>query len=196
MEVHLRQIHGNWDAGWVLDKHVRSRSLVGHDASNQPLCETVRSEVGTAHFQLKYEGRFDRIEPLANELAIHIAPQFSDIEAIIPMPPSKERARQPVTEIARALSKIIDVPMLDGILEKLPPVPGREPEQESDGKAARLAALDERMCLHRNIPGERRWNVLLLDDIYETGAQMEAATAKLREYEKIGKIYATALTWK
>jgi hypothetical protein len=39
-------------------------------------------------------------------------------------------------------------------------------------------------------------HALLLDDLFDTGASMEAASAKLKTYSKINNVYAVALTWK
>ncbi|WP_456024069.1 hypothetical protein [Pseudomonas protegens] len=40
------------------------------------------------------------------------------------------------------------------------------------------------------------WNVLVVDDLFDSGASMDAACAVLRKYLKVGKIYVAALTWK
>lgn len=180
----------------VLDKHTRSSSFLGYDEHGHPRFETKRSEVGEALYQLKYRGDFEKAQPLAKEIAAHIAPQFTDVGFIVPMPPSRERARQPVTEIARSLSEILKVPMFDNILVRLPLDPGAKPAKDLVGKEAKVAAMQGRFGLQQKITNEGRWNVLLVDDLYDTGASMEVAAAKLREYNKVGNVYVAALTWK
>jgi hypoxanthine phosphoribosyltransferase len=46
------------------------------------------------------------------------------------------------------------------------------------------------------ITTDGRWNVLVVDDLFDSGASMDAACAVLRKYPKVGKIYVAALTWK
>jgi predicted amidophosphoribosyltransferase len=64
------------------------------------------------------------------------------------------------------------------------------------GKDEKIAALAGTLTLNPVIETEGTWNVLLVDDLYQSGASMEAACAVLRNYEKIGKIYVAALTWR
>jgi predicted amidophosphoribosyltransferase len=112
------------------------------------------------------------------------------------MPASTTRARQPVTELAKAVANILKVPIFDEMLVKLPPEPGAKPAKDLVGKEAKAAALKGRLDLKEIITNEGKWNALLIDDLFDSGASMEAATAKLREYSKVGKVYAAALTWK
>ena len=76
-------------------------------------------KVGEALYQLKYRRDWNQVEALANVLAIRIFPKYENVGIILPMPPSTQRDRQPVTELANALSKIVDVPMLDNFLINL-----------------------------------------------------------------------------
>lgn len=196
METNLRAIAGNWDAGFVLDKHTLSSTYLGDDQHGHPQFDTKRSEVGEALFQLKYRNDFTRVEPLANELATHIVPRVGTIGLIVPMPATNERARQPVTEIARGLSSRLDVPIFENILIKLPAAADAPQLKDMTDKDAKIAALKGRFGINPCITNEGHWNVLLVDDLFDTGASMEAATAKLREYSKINKIFVAALTWK
>jgi predicted amidophosphoribosyltransferase len=117
--------------------------------------DTKRSEVGEALYQLKYRGDLDKVQPLAKEIATYAAPQFKNVGFIVPMPPSTERARQPVTEIAKSLSEILKVPMFDNILVKLPPDPDAKPSKDLVGKEAKVAALKERWRLAISPAGVR-----------------------------------------
>lgn len=136
------------------------------------------------------------MEPLANEIAARLVPRFGPIGFIVPMPATNARARQPVTEIARALSNRLKVPMFENILVKLPASADAPQLKDLIGKEAKVAALGGRFAIKPSITNEGRWNVLLVDDLFDTGASMEAASTKLREYPKVGKIFVAALTWK
>lgn len=196
METNLRAIAGNWNVGFVLDKHTRSSTYLGDDAYGRPQFETKRSEVGEALFQLKYRDDFTKVDPLANEIATHLIPRFGQVGFIVPMPATNERARQPVTEIARALSNRLKVPMFDNILVKLPAAADTPQLKDLIGKEAKIAALSGRFAIKPSITNEGRWNVLLVDDLFDTGASMEAASEKLRKYSKVDQVFVAALTWK
>ncbi len=196
METNLKAISGNWDAGFALDKHTRSSTYLGDDAYGHPQFDTKRSEVGEALFQLKYRDDFSKLEPLASEIVTHLVPRVGPIGFIVPMPATNERARQPATEIARSLSSRLNVPMFDNILIKLPAAADAPQLKDLVGKDAKIAALKGRFAINPCITNEGRWNVLLVDDLFDTGASMEAATTRLREYSKVDKIFVAALTWK
>jgi hypothetical protein len=88
LKVSLRQIRGVWDEGWVLDKHSVSSTYCGpgpHDF------DTIRTEVGEATFLLKYRYYWAQAEPLAQAIADHIYPRFSQVGFIVPMPASSLR---------------------------------------------------------------------------------------------------------
>lgn len=193
MKVSIRKIDGNWDAGYVLDKHTLHSQMVGQNEYGHPIWDTTRSEVGEALFQLKYRGDFNMVEPIATELAQSIYPLFENVGLIVPMPASNHRNRQPVTEIAEALGRIVQKPVFDEMLTK---TANGQQLKDMNTKAEKQAALVDSFTLHRGIANEGSWNALLIDDLYHTGASMEAACAVLRGYTKIGDIFVAAVTWR
>ena len=48
----------------------------------------------------------------------------------------------------------------------------------------------------REFAASRSWNALLLDDLFDTGATMDAVCRTLRTYKKIDRVYAASITWK
>jgi predicted amidophosphoribosyltransferase len=196
MENNIRTICGPWTSGYVLDKHTISSTYLGDDEFGHPRFDTKRSEVGEALYQLKYRHDFSKAEPLATELKTHLVPKFGPIGFVVPMPPSNARERQPVTEIARLLSEKIGAPMFDNILVKRAPAANTPQLKDIAGKDAKIAALTDRFTINPAIANDEKWNVLLVDDLFDSGASMEAAATKLKEYDKVGEIYVTALTWK
>lgn len=191
MNVALKEIHGAWDVGWVLDKHVLSSTYIGDNEWGRPQFDTKRSEAGEASYQLKYRGDWNQVEPLAQALATHIFSKCGDVGFIVPMPASKARQRQPVTEIALALGRLVKTP----VFESLAKAPGGPALKDLQTKEAKLEALAHRITVVDHI-NDGRWNVLLVDDLYDSGASMEAACIALRGYRKVNRIYVAALTWK
>jgi predicted amidophosphoribosyltransferase len=193
VKVSIRQIIGNWDLGYVLDKHALSSIYLGDNEYGRPQFDTTRSEAGEALFRLKYRSDWTQVDPLANELASSIYPKFADVGLLIPMPASNVRPRQPVTVLTEALGKIVDRPVFDDLLIKKP---GGQQLKDIVIKAEKVEALKNSLSVNDTIEGAGLWNALLLDDLFDTGASLEAACAVLRAYPRIEKIYVAALTWK
>lgn len=193
MKINIRKIDGNWDAGYVLDKHTLRSDIVGQNNYGHPVWDTARSEAGEALFRLKYRGDFNMVEPIAAELARSIYPLFDSVGLIVPMPASNHRNRQPVAEIAEALGRIVQKPVFDELLSK---TTNGQQLKDMVTKAEKQAALANSFTLHQGISTEGCWNALLVDDLYHTGASMEAACAALRSYTKIGHVFVAAVTWR
>src|SRR6267378_5471045 len=193
MKIAIRQAAGNWHRGLVLDKHSVSSTFIGHTESGRSKFDTIRTEVGEATYQLKYRGDWSKVQPLAQQLADSIYPKFHEVGLIVPMPASNPRARQPVTEVARALGKIVETPVFEALLLK---TANGKALKDLTTKDDKIAALANSFSIQDEISGEGPWNVLLVDDLFHTGASAEAACAALASYRKIARIYFAALTWR
>ncbi|WP_227461641.1 ComF family protein [Cupriavidus pauculus] len=192
MDTNLRQIFGNWDFGYALHKHTVSSTPAGVNEYGHTVWNTVRTEPGEALFQLKYRGDWNQVGPIAQAIVRDVCPKLSKIGFVVPMPASKARARQPVYEIARAVGAAIDKPVFEDILRK---TPTGKALKDIGTKEDRAAALAGAITLNDEIDTRGRWNVLLVDDRYDTGASLEAASAVLRTYPKVGSIYVATVTW-
>ena len=193
MKVTLREIHGPWDAGWVLDKHSLHSEPVGVYPNGRTQFKTTRTDVGEATFQLKYRDDWSQVKPLAQALADNIYPKLENVGLIVPMPASKARARQPVTEVAIALGELVNKPVFSGLLLK---AANGKSLKDLDTKAEKAEAIGDSFSVHDAITNQGQWNVLVIDDLFHTGASMEAACTVLRAYPKAARIYVAALTWR
>lgn len=193
MDVHLKMIEGNWDRGIALDKHSIRSVPNGHNEQGHILWDTLRTATGEAVFQLKYRDDYAQVEVLADAVIEHIVPELPAFSMVVPMLASTARVRQPVTEVADAIARKLGKPMFDQILVKKRN--GTSLKDLKD-KAEKVQALDGTITLNPCIANNGRWNVLLVDDLYQSGASLEAACAVLRTYEKIGQIFVAALTWR
>lgn len=196
MEVQVRKIEGSWDAGYALHKHTLSSVYLGTDEWGHSQFNTTRSEPGEALYQLKYRGDWSQVGPLAVQVKDSLLPRFGKIGLIIPMPASTVRAKQPVNELAYELGRLTGIPVFDGMLVKAPAPAGSPSLKDLHTREEKDAALAGRIRINQNIENDGRWNALLLDDIFDTGATMNAACEALRTYRKIDRIYAAAITWK
>lgn len=192
MQVNLKQIRGPWDDGYVLDKHSVKSEYAGDNEWGHAQFKTERTEAGEAVFLLKNRADFDQAQPLAAAVAAHICPRFANIGFIVPMPASTVRPRQPVTAVAQALGHMVGRPVLTDFLRKSHPGPSMK---DMKSKAEKLAAIGDSFAVGGDIP-EGRWNVLLVDDLFHTGASMEKACTVLRACPSVRGIYVAALTWR
>lgn len=195
MQVAIKKLTGNWDLGYALHRHVLSSIYIGDDEYGHPRFDTTRSEPGEALFQLKYRADWTQAPRLADQIRATLLPKFGKVGLIVPMPASIARARKPVTEIARELGEKANVPVFGNIIIKSAAPASAPALKNLTSKDGKVAALAGRFTINNEITNEGRWNALLLDDLFDTGASMEAACAALRTYRKIDKVYAVAITW-
>ena len=196
MQVQLKKLEGSWDLGYALHKHTLSSVYLGDDEYGHPRFDTTRSEPGESLYQLKYRGDWDQVKPLAAQVKTSLLPLSGKIGLIIPMPASTVRARQPVNEIATELGRLTDTPVFDNIIVKAPAPQGSPQLKNLHGREEKDAALQGRFSINPAITNEGCWNALLLDDLFDTGATMDAVSKTLRTYKKINQVYAASLTWK
>lgn len=193
LKVTLKQINDPWDQGWVLDKHMLSSTFLGDDEHGNPRFENHRTEVGEATYQLKYQKDWSKVGPLAQVVATNVFPKLAQVGFVVPMPASNVRPRQPVTEVAVELGRIIGKPVFSDLLRK---APTGKSLKDLHSKAEKVAAIGASFSVNDEIKSAGCWNVLVVDDLFDSGASMDAACAVLREYPKVGRIYVAALTWK
>lgn len=196
MKVKLKRITGNWTDGYVLDKHTLRSQFAGYSESGRAMFDTTRTEVGEALFQLKYRQDFDQVKPLAKAVARHIVPMFENIGLVVPAPASTARARQPVPEVAKAVADRIEVPFFDNLVVKSAVLANSGSLKDMDTKEEKVTALKGRFVLNKAIQNPGKWNALVIDDLYQTGATLEAVCKILAGYSKIGNVYVAALTWR
>ena len=106
------------------------------------------------------------------------------------MPPSKDRRFQPVYEIARELSKCMVVSYYDNLLIKTSNTDQLKDISNREAKARILSGVFE----INDILDDGRYNVLIVDDVFDTGSSLRAATNALRGFSKIDKIYVAVVT--
>ena len=192
MEVNIREIKGNWDLGYSLDKQTQSSTPIGPNEWGHMQFDTVRPAAGEALFQLKYRSDFTQAAIIANQMHISFSPYFNSAGLVIPMPPSKQRLRQPVIEIARELARLMNRPCFENLLVKTAVTPAMK---DIASREEKVNMLINAFTVTDQLP-DGLYNVLLVDDLYDTGSSLEAATQVLRGYNKIQHIYVATVTRK
>ncbi|HDY7616585.1 TPA: ComF family protein [Vibrio vulnificus] len=195
MDVNVKSLEGNWDNGFSLDKHKIKSIYTGDNEYGHPTFDTLRTDAGEALYQLKYKSDFDQCNDIAQSIAENIVPRLPDISFIVAMPPSKTRAKQPVVEIANALSNLIDKPCINNIIFKSKTTPQmKDIENREDRIATLLDAFEIDLKVVEQWLPSTGYNVLIIDDLFDTGTSLEAATQKLRECDKIAGIFVATVT--
>jgi predicted amidophosphoribosyltransferase len=192
MEVNVQRINGNWNLGYSLDKHVLQSTYIGENQWGHPEFDTIRSEVGEALYQLKYRSDYEQIPRIANQMSASLSRYFSSVGLIIPMPPSKERVRQPVIEIARLVASNMRVPCYENLLVKTQNTPQMKDIGSREEKVDTLV----KAFTVNDVLSPGLYDVLIIDDLYDSGSSLEAATSVLRRYKKIRSVCVATVTRK
>lgn len=180
------QIDGPWDKGLAFDVHTLSSTYLGPDERGHDQFDNVRSEMGELVYQLKYKR--DRSVLAGIVELLEKVKGIENFDAIIPIPPTnKGRAFQPVTEIANALGEQRGVPVFADVLTKKP---GERELKNVDDPEERAKLLEESLAIDNaaKIAGKK---VLVVDDLYRSGATLAAGTKRLKS---AGAAYVGVLT--
>ena len=196
MKVSLRRISGAFSDGYALDKHTASSTFIGHNEAGYPQFDTTRTPAGEAVFQLKYRNDFDQVKLLAEAVVRNIVPQFPKIGLVMPAPASTTRQRQPVHEVAAAVAERMEVPLFDSLIVKSAVAANTGSLKNMNTRKEKDEALKGRYLLNKAITNKGSWNVLVIDDLYHTGATMDAVCSLLAQYDKVSGVYVAALTWR
>lgn len=190
MLVHVRQLQGPWNLGYALDRHTVSSVYIGDNEYGHPTFETKRSEAGEAVYQLKYRNNQLMAPVLAAQMAASLGTYFGANIIVVPMPPSRVRAIQPVPLVAERYAQIVGARYQDDLLVKQ----GKTGQmKDMPTREQRIAALQAVFRCNDVLPAGQH-NVLIVDDLYDLGASLEAATNVLRTSPKVGQVFVATAT--
>lgn len=162
---HPRPLPGPWQEGWSLGFH---SGFGGSDWK--------RSQVGDLAYRLKYEGDAEAVQPLVDVAAALCRehPALANVDAIVPIPPSVQRAADPVSLFSAGLAARLGKPVLAALVKTRQ----TQPQKELTTLAQKRANVAGAFAVQGNVRGKR---VLLVDDLYDSGATLEEATRVLRQ---------------
>lgn len=180
VKVNPAWIPGRWRLGVSLDAHTVSSDFLGYDDRGQAQFDTKRSEIGELLYRLKYGADYAAIDHIADTAASYLqhqlsAPPFSfRATLIVPAPPSRVRQRQPVFELASAIGSRLGVPVATDAVVRTKAVPELK---EVHDYTTRLDLLRD---AHGVNPTKTAGaSVLLLDDLFRSGASLNAVANAL-----------------
>lgn len=190
VNIRPMRIPGRWREGFALDYHTLESTYMGDDEYGHPMFDTKRSEVGELLYRLKYRSDKSVLEDLVQTAAEFLRFWNPGVSAIIPVPPSRSgRPQQPVHLLAEALSKQLGIPVRADSVLKVKEVPELK---NVYGYEERLRLLEGAHKVQPSVVAGQK--VLLFDDLYRSGATMNAITAVLYDQGQAAEVYALTIT--
>jgi competence protein ComFC len=189
ISIHPKEIKGPWEQGYVLDQHTISSTMIGYNEFGHPEFDTVRSELGELVYRLKYKADRSAVSAIIETTVEFVNTWNIHPDVFVPIPPSKvQRAFQPVVEIASELANSLGIALNTTSLRKAKTTPQMK---DIGDFAARTVALESALTSEKDF-AERR--VLLLDDLFQSGATMNVAARVLKQQGLASRVYVLALT--
>ena len=87
---------------------------------------------------------------------------------------------------------LVQLPVAENVLIK---APNETPLKDFRTKEEKFLAIGDSLQINDRVKEHGPGNVLIVDDLFQTGASMEAACRVLRTYNKVRDIYVAVLTW-
>jgi competence protein ComFC len=183
-----RQILGRWRQGFALDLRTLSSVPIGENEFGHMQFDTTRSEVGELLFRLKNRSDTGAVDEIVAAAVTFLNTWHPPIEMIVPVPASTARAVQPVMLLARGISDQLHIPLVECVTK------ARETPQLKNifDLDERLKALDGVHTVDAAAAQGR--TILLFDDLYRSGATMNAITSALYEQGKAADVFALTIT--
>lgn len=182
------KLEGNWHSGLAFDLHTVSSTHLGADKSGRDHFENTRSEMGELLYQLKY--RNNNTGLLQIVALLDAVRGIENFDYIVPIPPTnKKRPAQPVELIAVALGAHRKVKVWKDLLINA----GDEELKGISDPVERIERLQKAINLtaNANVIGTK---ILLVDDLYRSGATLHIATDLLYKVGKAEKVSVLTMT--
>ena len=168
------KLTGNWAKGSAYDIHTLSSVYLGADEHGHDHWDSQRSEMGQLLYQLKYKNNLSTVSTIVG-LLLSTYKGLETKHAIIPIAASRSRTTQPVAAVAKTLGASVGVPVYDALIKQ----PNKQELKNITDATERMSMLRGLITFdtaNYDISGK---NVLLLDDLYRSGATLTVATEVL-----------------
>lgn len=127
-------------------------SLSGYNEYGHPQFESTRTELGELLYRLKYRGDQSVIAPIAQATCDFVRGWNPGIDVIVPAPPSKSRAVQPLFQIGDEVGRLLNLPVDKTSVRKTK----AKPELKNVDHAQRLELLAGAHSIRRCSKGPAR----------------------------------------
>ncbi len=193
VETNPMPLSGPWAAGFVLDRHILGSEPAGYNKDGLRQYTSSRSPLGELLYKLKYRHDRSVLDELTGTIHHFLKEQWGIaeiVECVVPIPPSDENRRmQPVYEIAFSVAEKLGIPCHDTCLVKSHKT---DESKHTKRRKKKIDMLTGSMIINGDELEGR--TVLLLDDLYGSGATLLAATQVMVGVGHVRDVYVTALT--
>jgi len=182
-------LQGNWLAGLAFDLHTTESVHLGVDENGKDRFENKYTEMGELVHRLKYKNDQKALADILNLL--DRINWRTKVDFIIPIPPTDQtRSFQPVAEIANGLGLRLGIPVLTQTLIKTSG--GKQLKAIADPEERELTLRDSMKV--QDTPLLQGKSVLLVDDLYRSGATLRIATDLLMKVAKVRVVSVLTMT--
>jgi len=190
IKISPKQIKGKWNFGYALDVHTLSSECIGHNEYGHPQFDTKYSDMGQLLNRLKYKSDKSVLGIIIEAAGEFLNSKNWPVDLIVPVPPSRSvRAFQPVMAVTKGISKFTGIKLCADCVVKLKQTPELKNMYELNKRMEILK--DAYHVVKQQVEGR---NILLFDDLYRSGATLNAITQALNNEGKVDKVYVLTLT--
>jgi predicted amidophosphoribosyltransferase len=190
IDIRPREVRGPWVKGFALDEHTLHSDYTGDGGPGHPTFDTRRSELGERLYRLKFKGDRSALKSIVDTTADFVRSCGFPVGLVVPVPPSN--ADRPVlapVAVAEGLGARLGIPVCPDAVIKT----RRTPELKNvRDRHERLALLEDAYRASETDLAGRK--VLLIDDLYRSGATLSAVTNAVYEGGQADEVYAIVLT--
>lgn len=187
--LHPQSVKGPWKAGVVLDWHTVASQVIGQNEFGHPVFDNTRSEIGELLYQFKYRGDQTALQKILGATVEYLSKRANDrFELIVPVPPSNP-TRTVTSQLAKGLASGLGVGFSATALVK---VKNTDELKSVSDPVLRKQVLENAFFADNQEVASKA--VLLVDDLYRSGATLEAATAALITQGGAKSVYVLAVT--
>ena len=190
LKINPTAISGSWDEGFALDVHTIDSQYIGDDEYGHPQFETTRSPIGELLYRFKYKADKSVAEDLWKAAADFVTARKWAPTIVVPVPPSRPgRHFQPVPALAQGTAKLLECEACDDCIAKVRETPELKDVYDYQERLEHL-----RGAYSVKTDKTRDHTILLLDDLYRSGATVEAVTTAFRSNGNIKRIFVLTIT--
>jgi predicted amidophosphoribosyltransferase len=190
VEINPKRITDSWTEGFALDYHTLRSEYIGDDEYGHPQFDTKRTELGELLYRLKYGKDKSVLGDIIATASQFIKSRAWFLDLIICVPPSRKgRQFRPVPPVAIGIGKTLGVDVCVEAVVKLKDTP--ELKNIFDFEE-RMRILKEAFEIRDPVIAGR--SVLLFDDLYRSGATLNAISRLLEQQGRVKSLYVLTLT--